>query len=253
MNLPVVYTNNQIACLIEGSPVSAWLDEQGQPMWFASTELGKAIGLSQPRMSNLLKELSSDDKGIRETNTLGGRQSITVISRSGAYQVIAQLQDRDLGRRLRKGLSDLAVAYETGRLTANYASLQSQIDEIRALVSSTANDVAKQVFSKLMDRLTGNQPAKMPQPYTDIRVELTRKFFEECTESAPGNKLMNDELFPALVHYLHKHRAILYAVHERARLAEIGSLLKRSGVPRKIVNGYRYSQGIKIKTEWMVQ
>lgn len=100
---------------LEGKDIRAWL-EDGQPMWFGSVDLGKAIGLSQPRMANIVKELATEDRGIRFANTPGGRQKITVLSRSGVYQVIAQLQDKELGRRLRKWLADLGVAYETGKL-----------------------------------------------------------------------------------------------------------------------------------------
>jgi prophage antirepressor-like protein len=231
MNLPVIYTNNQIACLIEGSPVSAWLDEQGQPMWFASTELGKAIGLSRTRMVHVLADLSEDDKGVRETHTLGGRQTVTVVSRSGAYQVIAQLQDRDLGRRLRKGLSDLAVAYETGKLTANYDSLQRQVDELR-----TKLDIAIHTRKIL-------NPARQSH---DERVELTRKFIEERMVPSPGYRLRNEEIYPALVGYLREHGADLRSNDRNGRSVEVGLLLSKSGLKRVRSSHYNYTSGLKL-------
>lgn len=233
MNLPVVYTNNQIACLIEGAPVSAWLDEQRQPMWFASTELGKAIGLSQSRMSHLLKELSEEDKGMRETHTLGGRQTITVISRSGAYQVIAQLQDRDLGRRLRKALADLAVAYETGRLSSNYVTRQ-EFDQLRA---------------KLDAALGKRKMLKPARQSHDPRVELTRKFFAEHTVLAPGYQLRSDELCPALVGYLIENGAAVRAADLKKQYVEMGILVSKAGVQKVRSKQCNFIPGVKLRQD----
>lgn len=74
--------------------------EGGQPMWFGSVDLGKSIGLSQPRMANIVKELAA--AGVvfaRRIRALDGGESRS-CPRSGVYQVIAQLQDKELGRRV---------------------------------------------------------------------------------------------------------------------------------------------------------
>lgn len=133
------YAAETMAYMLEGKAVRSFL-EDGEPMWFVTSDLYKAIGIGQSRMSQIVAELAIEDKGIRCTNTLGGKQSLTVISRSGMYQVIAQLKDRELGRRVRKWLADLGVAYETGKV----ADSSFRVDSERrfALLEQAINTMA---------------------------------------------------------------------------------------------------------------
>ncbi|EOG7781593.1 TPA: BRO-like protein [Raoultella planticola] len=62
----------------------------GNP-WFAASDVCKALGLTNSRMS--LKALDADEKGVSSTYTPGGRQSVNVISESGLYTLILRCRD----------------------------------------------------------------------------------------------------------------------------------------------------------------
>lgn len=57
----------------------------GNP-WFAASDICKALGLTNSRMS--LKALDDDEKGVSSTYTSGGSQSVSVINESGLYTLI---------------------------------------------------------------------------------------------------------------------------------------------------------------------
>ena len=62
---------------------------EGEP-WFVASDIAKVLGYGHtPHMTRVLDD---DEKGVRETDTPGGTQSVAVISEAGLYQVIAQRQ-----------------------------------------------------------------------------------------------------------------------------------------------------------------
>ena len=62
----------------------------GNP-WFAASDVCKALGLTNSRMS--LKALDADEKGVSSTYTTGGRQAVNVISESGLYTLVLRCRD----------------------------------------------------------------------------------------------------------------------------------------------------------------
>lgn len=62
----------------------------GNP-WFAASDVCKALGLTNARMS--LKALDDDEKGVSSTYTPGGMQSVNVINESGLYTLILRCRD----------------------------------------------------------------------------------------------------------------------------------------------------------------
>lgn len=62
----------------------------GNP-WFAASDICKALGLTNSRMS--LKALDDDEKGVSSTYTPGGSQSVSVINESGLYTLILRCRD----------------------------------------------------------------------------------------------------------------------------------------------------------------
>lgn len=62
----------------------------GNP-WFAASDVCKALGLTNSRMS--LKALDDDEKGVSSTYTPGGSQSVSVINESGLYTLILRCRD----------------------------------------------------------------------------------------------------------------------------------------------------------------
>lgn len=62
----------------------------GNP-WFAVSDICKALGLTNSRMS--LKALDDDEKGVSSTYTVKGAQKISVINESGLYTLILRCRD----------------------------------------------------------------------------------------------------------------------------------------------------------------
>ncbi|WP_234807811.1 phage antirepressor KilAC domain-containing protein [Mycolicibacterium bacteremicum] len=57
----------------------------GEP-WFVLTDLCKVLDLTNPR--NVAARLADDQKGVRPVDTLGGQQSMTIVSEAGMYEVV---------------------------------------------------------------------------------------------------------------------------------------------------------------------
>lgn len=62
----------------------------GNP-WFAASDVCKALGLTNSRMS--LKALDDDEKGVSSTYTVKGSQNVSVINESGLYTLILRCRD----------------------------------------------------------------------------------------------------------------------------------------------------------------
>lgn len=62
----------------------------GNP-WFAASDVCKALGLTNSRMS--LKALDDDEKGVSSTYTVKGSQTVNVINESGLYTIILRCRD----------------------------------------------------------------------------------------------------------------------------------------------------------------
>ena len=59
--------------------------------WFIAKDVCDAIGLTNSRMS--LLALDEDEKGVALTDTLGGKQEMSVVSESGMYTLILRCRD----------------------------------------------------------------------------------------------------------------------------------------------------------------
>ena len=62
----------------------------GNP-WFAAKDIFDALGLTNSRKA--LNALDADEKGVTSSYTLGGMQSVNVISESGLYTLILRCRD----------------------------------------------------------------------------------------------------------------------------------------------------------------
>jgi len=59
--------------------------------WFVAADVCRALGIGNP--SQALEGLDDDEKGISLTDTLGGEQSMLIISEGGLYTVILRCKD----------------------------------------------------------------------------------------------------------------------------------------------------------------
>lgn len=60
-------------------------DVNGNP-WFVANDVCKALRLSNPREA--VRPLQKDQKGVVQSDTLGGTQRVTTISEGGCYALV---------------------------------------------------------------------------------------------------------------------------------------------------------------------
>jgi prophage antirepressor-like protein len=72
--------------LFDGRPVRV-LDHAGDP-WFVAGDVARELGYSHT--PHMLRLLDDDEKGVHETDTLGGKQSVSIISEPGLYKAVAR-------------------------------------------------------------------------------------------------------------------------------------------------------------------
>ena len=125
----------------------------GNP-WFAASDVCKALGLTNSRMS--LKALDADEKGVSSTYTPGGRQAVNVISESGLYTLILRCRDAvtpgTIPYRFRKWVTGevLPQIRKTGRYVREELS---PADKARML----AQEMTSNMMPAIMDALRVEQ------------------------------------------------------------------------------------------------
>jgi anti-repressor protein len=72
-----------------GVEVRAIIDELGEP-WFVAKDVADVLGYS--RTSAMTQSLDGDEKGVRDLDTPGGVQSLTIISESGVFAAVLRSQ-----------------------------------------------------------------------------------------------------------------------------------------------------------------
>lgn len=70
-----------------GQAVRVITDEHGDP-WFVLADLCAVLGITNAR--NVAARLDDDMKGVRRVDTLGGAQSMTVVTEPGMYDVVVR-------------------------------------------------------------------------------------------------------------------------------------------------------------------
>lgn len=69
----------------EFGSIRALSDEQGEPLFVAS-DIAKTLGYGDA--THMTRRLDDDEKGLRQVETLGGAQQMTVITEAGLYSAI---------------------------------------------------------------------------------------------------------------------------------------------------------------------
>ena len=72
---PFIFEDNLVRSMIKG-------DEP----WFVGNDVCRALALKNPRQS--LERLDDDEKGVHSMDTLGGEQSMIVVSEAGVFRLI---------------------------------------------------------------------------------------------------------------------------------------------------------------------
>lgn len=110
-----------------GQTVRVITDEHGDP-WFVLADLCAVLGLRN--VGNVAARLDDDMKGIRSADTLGGPQSLTVVTEPGMYEVVIR-SDAPRAREFRRWVTTEVLP--TIRRTGSYAVAPQSREERLAL------------------------------------------------------------------------------------------------------------------------
>ena len=145
--------------MFEGrEPVRAHLDDQGNP-WFVAKDVCDILGIENPS-DTLKKVLGENEKGIDSVYTLGGPQSLLIISELGLYALIFKSR-KEQATVFRRWLSTTVLPEI--RKTGGY-----RITELQAEVNRLQEEVM------LLDRLTRIKATKLKSNRLTKAIEFAR-------------------------------------------------------------------------------
>lgn len=76
--------------LFEGEHTIRTVARNGEP-WFVAADICHALGIVNYR--DAVTKLDADEKGVASTDTLGGTQSVVIISEAGLYTIVLRCRD----------------------------------------------------------------------------------------------------------------------------------------------------------------
>ncbi|ANN86192.1 putative anti-repressor protein [Enterobacter phage Tyrion] len=139
----------------------------GNP-WFAASDVCKALGLTNSRMS--LKALDDDEKGVSSTYTVKGSQTVNVINESGLYTLILRCRDAvtpgTIPYRFRKWVTG-EVLPQIRRTGSYIKNTLPQEDRIKMVADQVANATASAVM-QAMQIEQKNYSAPLKPGYRDM-------------------------------------------------------------------------------------
>lgn len=109
------------------------VEKNGEP-WFVLKDVCEILGIANPR--NVSDRLDDDEKGVRQIDTPGGEQRMTIINESGLYNVILR-SDKPEAKPFRKWVTAevLPSIRKTGGYNSNAKPNKSlEIKEMNAKV-----------------------------------------------------------------------------------------------------------------------
>lgn len=79
------------------------MDRNGEP-WFVLSDVAQRLGVKNSR--SISSRLDDDEKGVIQIDTLGGKQSVSIINESGLYSAILR-SDKPEAKRFKKWVTDV--------------------------------------------------------------------------------------------------------------------------------------------------
>lgn len=103
------------------------------PLWVLA-DVCKVLDISNPR--NVSARLEDDEKGVRQIDTLGGKQKVSVVTESGLYAVILR-SDKPEAKPFRKWITSevLPSIRKTGSYSVNaYHPKSTSLGEVASFI-----------------------------------------------------------------------------------------------------------------------
>ncbi len=174
--------------LFDSRPVR--IIERDGDLWFFAPDAARELGYGHT--PHMLRLLDADEKGVHETDTLGGKQKITLVSEPGLYKLIAR-SNKPAAKRFDRWVRHevLPAIRRTGRFSVAPAlpdfsnpvrlkalllqSLDAQI-ELQAQVADLSPKAA------IVDRLDAARGDELPTDSAKVLKVKPKKLFDIMEE-----------------------------------------------------------------------
>ncbi len=127
------------------------VDRKGEP-WFFLSDVAIRLGVKNSR--SISSRLDDDEKGVIQIDTLGGKQSVTIINESGLYSAILR-SDKPEAKRFKKWITSevLPSIRKTGSYNGKVPAFIKRFNENWDRVPSTHFSVINELAYRLWGRL----------------------------------------------------------------------------------------------------
>lgn len=152
------------------------VEKNGQP-WFVLKDVCQVLDINNYRM--VASRLDEDEKGVSLTDTLGGKQKLTIINESGLYSVILR-SDKPQAKPFRKWVTSEVLP--SIRKTGSYAIKQEQAN-LKEQMLKTREENVKVRKAQLMYKLS--QEVSIPTYKAVLQSHITEMLTGEMLLPLP--------------------------------------------------------------------
>lgn len=145
-----------------------------QEPWFVANDLCTVLAVANPR--DALSRLDDDEKGVGSIDTLGGAQSLNIVSESGMYSLVLGSRKPE-ARRFKKWITSqlLPTLRRTGRYIMHDAPprplVSADIDPPRIMAAVALTNAARRLYGIATARRVWAQ-CGLPVAIADATAEL---------------------------------------------------------------------------------
>ena len=151
-------------------------------VWFVNVDVCKTLDIKNPR--HAIKMLEDDEKGIVKTDTLGGKQGLTIISESGLYSLIMR-SNKPEAKKFRKWVTSEVLPQI--RKTGAYIQEPTRRDAISPLAVASFLQATMDTFWNIEKALVEYEAVKdnlkKARRDTSIVIRSIRKAFPLASEN----------------------------------------------------------------------
>lgn len=158
---------NELQVFTYGGNEVRTVQKNGEP-WFVLKDVCAILGIGNNRMAS--DRLDTDEKGVSQIDTLGGKQEMTVINESGLYNVILR-SDKPEAKPFRKWVTSEVLP--SIRRTGGYIAGQENLtpEELMAKALMVAQKTLAEREARIADLTVQNQIMQPKASYFDELVE----------------------------------------------------------------------------------
>ena len=118
---------------------------RGEAAWFVASDICKALGYANPRDA-VASHLDDDEKGVANSDTLGGSQSMTIINESGLYALVLRSRKPE-ARKFAKWVTSQVLP--SIRKTGGYGTAETLSSKAYEMVLLVMSAIQPELFKLL--------------------------------------------------------------------------------------------------------